>query len=254
MQRLIRAVDRVSGLKACSVVVAVSEYMKERVMIPWPRTRVVCIPNGIDLARFSPPENGETANGENRGLVVGCAARLIEGKGVDDLVRAISNSSLRGTRLRVAGAGPLQESLKGLARSLGVETRTEFLGAVLDMPAFWRSVDVAVVPSNRWVESFGMVAVEAMGCGRPVVATENGALPSIVVDGKTGRVVPAGDVEALAAAIGEYAHSSVVRMRHGLNGRLRCEEHFGIERAASQYLELCRELVRSSIPVERSEL
>jgi glycosyltransferase involved in cell wall biosynthesis len=240
IRRLSRKADRRSGMNACSAVVAVSEYMRQRLAAQCPRVRVVCIPNGIDIERFSPStrEDGE--------LVLGCAARLVEGKGIEDAIRALAHPSAERARLRVAGSGPLQEELTELAEELAVDTRTDFLGTVLDMPEFWRSVDVALVPSNTLVESFGMVAVEAMACGKPVIASENGALPSIVIDGETGLVFPAGDVAALASAIGEYVKDADQRVRHGANGRRRCEDEFAIDRTASRYLELCAELVRDA--------
>ena len=105
--------------------------------------------------------------------------------------------------------------MRQTAQANGVATRTEFLGEVLDMPAFWRSVDVALSPSTVAIESFGMAAVEAMACGRPVVASDNGALPSIVADGETGRVVAPGDVSGLAAALADYANDAELRAEHG---------------------------------------
>ena len=174
--------------------------------------------------------------------MIGCASRLIEGKGVEDAIAALARPPLAQAALRIAGAGPLEASLRELARSLDVEARVEFSGSVLDMPAFWRSVDVAVVPSNQWIESFGMVALEAMACAKPVVVTRNGALPSLVKDGQTGIVVPPADVDALAAALAAY-RDAALRDRHGWAGRQRCEEQFSIKRTALRYLELCAELI-----------
>jgi glycosyltransferase involved in cell wall biosynthesis len=206
---------------------------------------VVCIPNGVDLTRFSPLE-GRAPRGEDGEIIIGCAARLVEGKGIEDLITALSHASLDGARLRIAGEGPRAWALKVLARSLGIASRVEFLGRVLDMPTFWQSTDIAVVPSNGAVESFGMAAIEAMACGKAVVVSDSGALPYVVVDGECGRVVPAGDIVAMSRAIAEYAHDPARRSRHGSCGRRRCEEHFAIERAASRYLELCAELVREA--------
>jgi glycosyltransferase involved in cell wall biosynthesis len=242
LKRLIRTADRISGLKACSVVVAVSEYMKDRVAARWPRARVVCIPNGVDLERFSPWEEAIRRTGDG-GLVVGCAARLVQGKGVEDVIRALSYASLNRARLRIAGDGPRSSALKALASSAGVDARVEFLGPVVDMPAFWRGVDVAVVVSNGAVESFGMAAVEAMACGKPVVVSDSGALPYVVVHGECGQVVRAGDVAAIASAIADYADDVPRRALHGANGRERCEQEFSIERAARRYLELCARLI-----------
>jgi glycosyltransferase involved in cell wall biosynthesis len=178
-------------------------------------------------------------------IVIGCAARLVQGKGIEDAIRTLLDPSLRRATLRIAGTGPLQETLQELARSLGVERRVEFLGLVLDMPRFWRSIDVAMVPSNSR-ESFGMVAIEAMACGKPVIASDSGALSSIVVDGETGRVVPVGDTGTLARAASEYADDPSLSARHGLGGRRRCEREFGIERTAARYLELSAALVREA--------
>jgi glycosyltransferase involved in cell wall biosynthesis len=246
IKRLIRTTDRLSGATACSVVVAVSDYMGDRVTRLRPRRRVVCIPNGVDLERFSPLENGATPRRRDGEIVIGCGSRLFEGKGVEDVIEALNHSPLGQARLRIAGDGPRAQALQAQARSLAIDTRVEFLGALLDMPTFWRSTDLAVVPSTGLVESFGMAAVEAMACGKPVVASENGALPSIVVDGETGRIVLPGDIASLASAIGEYAQDPARRARHGSNGRRRCEERFAIDRAAAQYLELCGELVREA--------
>jgi glycosyltransferase involved in cell wall biosynthesis len=110
------------------------------------------------------------------------------------------------------------------------------------MAHFWSSVDVALVPSNQWVEAFGMVAIEAMACGKPVVAANNGGLPEVVADGETGRVVTAGDIAALADAVGAYVRDPALRAAHGRNARRRCERLFGIEQSASRYLALCAEV------------
>jgi glycosyltransferase involved in cell wall biosynthesis len=172
---------------------------------------------------------------------------LIEGKGVEDAIAALARPPLARAGLRIAGAGPLEAELRDLARSLDVAARVEFSGRVLDMPAFWRSVDVALVPSNQWIESFGMVALEAMACARPVVVTRNGALPSLVKDGQTGIVVPPADVDALAGALGAYGRDPALRDRHGWAGRQCCEEQFSIERTAVRYLELCAELITGPV-------
>jgi glycosyltransferase involved in cell wall biosynthesis len=238
--------DRISGARVCDAVVPVSEYIKERLDLMHLRRRIVCISNGVDLERFSPAAADASVRKPTDGIQIGCAARLVEGKGIEDAITALTHPSLEGARLRVAGEGPLLQSLTSLAVSLSVEKRVELLGPVLDMPGFWQSVDVAVVPSNGLIESFGMVAIEAMACGKPVVVTDSGALPDIVSDGETGRVVEAGDVGGLAKALSEYARDPAIRAQHGMNGRRRCEERFGIDRTAARYLELCADLAGES--------
>jgi glycosyltransferase involved in cell wall biosynthesis len=241
LQRLVRQAALGLGMNACSAVVGVSEYMSSRIPRGWGNRRVVCISNGVDLERLSPAPKG-TADGRD-GLVIACAARLVDGKGVEDVLQALAHPRLRQMRLRTAGDGPRLEALRALSTSLGVDDRVEFLGTVHDMPSFWRHADVAVAPSNQCVESFGVSALEAMACAKPVVVTDNGGLPEVVVDEETGLVVPPGDVPALVRALGEYAEDPQRRLRHGSAGRRRCEAHYAIEQTASRYLELCAELI-----------
>ena len=240
-RRLIRKLDRRSGINRCSALVAVSEHMRAQLAREENRSRIVHIPNGVDLRRFTPTGSKGPTSGE---VVVGCAARLVDGKGVEDLISALPN--LADVRLKIAGTGPNAPSFERLGRALGVEHRMDLLGSVLDMPTFWRSIDIGVVPSNGLVESFGISAIEAMACAKPVVVTDSGALPDVIDDGATGAVVKAGDVAALADAIGKYAANPELRARHGVNGRRRCEEKFSIHETAARYLELCEELVRLS--------
>jgi glycosyltransferase involved in cell wall biosynthesis len=242
------AVDRASGRRACSVEVAVSEYIRRRLVERVRRARLVCITSGVDLERFRPISESTRARTADGDLVIGCAARLVEGKGVDDLIRALAIAPRDGMRVRVAGDGPERPALESLARELGVRDRMEFLGPVADMPAFWQSVDVAVVPSHQWIESFGMVAVEAMACGKPVVAARSGALPDLVIDGRTGRLVEAGAIGEFANALAAYGRDAALRREHGAQARRRCEDEFGLDRTASQYLDLCAAVAGRSRP------
>lgn len=244
LRRSLRLLSRASGAWACSAVVAVSDYIRDRLSRGMGSRRVVCIPNGVDLERFSPLPHKVTRGNQGDEIWVACAARLIEGKGIDDLIRAFAVSGSQHHRLRIAGDGPERKALESLANSLGAEGRIEFLGIVLDMPEFWQSSDIAVVPSNTFVESFGMAAVEAMACAKPVIASNNGALTRIVVDGLTGRIFEAGDIAALACALEEYSNDSTLRSKHGLNARRRCKDEFSLDRTASRYLELCKEVAR----------
>jgi glycosyltransferase involved in cell wall biosynthesis len=240
LERLFRAAALKAGMNACSAVVGVSKYMAGRISGGRRSRRVVCIPNGVDLERFR-PGNGVARRSEE--VILGCAGRLVEGKGFEDVLEAIADRRLDRVRLRIAGEGDRLQALQALARSLAVDSRTEFVGAVPDMPSFWRGTDVVVAPSREVVESFGMSAVEAMACGKPVVATDNGGLAEVVADGETGRIVPPGDVTALASALGEYVEDADRRTAHGTAGRRRCELNYDIDRTASQYLALCSELI-----------
>lgn len=180
-----------------------------------PRT----IPLGIDPALWTPAAEPAPPT------VVGYAGRLAAHKGVDVLLEAVARTPR--LRLRVAGAGPDASALAERATHADLAGRVEFLGALPaeELAAFYQSVGVLAIPSlptPGWLEQFGRVAVEAMACGVPVVASDSGALPDVVAG--AGLLVPPGDPDALAAALLRVADEP------GLADRLRAA---GLARAAS---------------------
>ena len=111
------------------------------------------------------------------------------------------------------------------------------------MVAFWQGCDIAAIPSQAQ-ESFSMVTLEAMSCGKAIVASRAGAIPELVLDGQTGTLVAPGDAAALAHALVRYAEQPRLRGAHGLAARARAVERFHIEDCARAYLELFDELAR----------
>jgi glycosyltransferase involved in cell wall biosynthesis len=103
------------------------------------------------------------------------------------------------------------------------------------MPSFWNSLNIAVVPSLH--EAFGLVALEAMACGIPVIAAAVGGLKEIVQDGESGLLVPPGDAAALAQALTALLANEPLRRRLG-QGALRRAELFSLERRSRLLLEL----------------
>jgi glycosyltransferase involved in cell wall biosynthesis len=237
-RRIVKRVDRLSGGWATNVEVAVSDFVLAAARRDFPRRRnLVRIYNGIDLDVYSPGRNGS----DDVRPVIGWAGRIVEGKGLDTLLRAIPAVRARyDVQLRIAGDGPERPRLEQLADELGLRGSVVFEGWSPDMPAFWRGCSVAAIPPVGAVESFGMVAIEAMACGRPVVASRAGALPELVVDGVTGRLVPPGDHEALTAALLELVGDEARRATTGAAARERCEAHFDLRQSAQAYLDLFR--------------
>lgn len=158
-------------------------------------SRVAIIPPGVDTSHFRPLDAAESRRrlGMDGHRVVLYVGRLERLKGLDILLRALA--SLEDTddaRLLVAGGSPGSrelERLKRLASTLGVGDRVDFLGSVERgaLPVYYSAADVCVLPS--YYESFGLAALEAAACGRPVVASRVGGLPTVVLDGETGYLI-----------------------------------------------------------------
>jgi glycosyltransferase involved in cell wall biosynthesis len=234
-ERLMRGLDRAAGFWANDIDVAVSDFVLSHMQHQIRTGRLVRIYNGVDLDTYSE----QPGTRDEHAITIGCAGRLVKGKGIDVLLRAFGAAMAReGLQLRIAGDGPTRPRLQALAQELGVNEAVEFMGSILDMPSFWRACDVAVQPTDALVESFGMSAVEAMACARPVVATANGALPELVQDGVTGSVVPRGDVDALAHALSTLTQDAERRRAAGAAARVRCEQLFDLRACAASYLEL----------------
>lgn len=158
---------------------------------------VETIPLGVDPEIFRPSSGRAPRTGR---AVVGYAGRLAPHKGVDVLLDAVAADDR--LELRVAGDGPERDALRARARRLG--DRVRFVGSLDEdgLADFYRGLDVLAVPSRAtpgWVEQFGRVAVEAMACGVPVVATSTGALPDVVAD--AGLLVPPDDPGSLRDAL-----------------------------------------------------
>lgn len=235
-------INRATGAWAADAEVGVSELVVGRMRgQPHPR-RLRRIYNGIDPLAFT-PDSSWRGEDPAAGLTTGFVGRLAAGKGLHILLRAVARACEEApVSLLVAGDGPERNELVALARDLGVGDRVRFLGLIHDVRAFWQRCEVAIVPSNHFIESFCLAAVEAAACSRPIIATRNGALPEVVRDGATGTLVAPGDVGALAKAIVGYATNPSLRAVHGAAGRAWVSERFNIDECARAYLDLFAEL------------
>ena len=188
------------------------------------------VPLGIDLARF--------AGGRRvlEGRIVGNVARLAEQKGQRDLVAA-APLVLEGhpdVRFVVVGDGELRAELEKLARPLG--DRFELLGERADVPDLLASFEVFAFPSR--FEGLCLAVIEAQAAGVPVVATPVGGIKETVVDRETGRLVPVGDVQALAAAITRTLDDPEPARRMAAAAKARVLERFAVERMVAETLAL----------------
>jgi glycosyltransferase involved in cell wall biosynthesis len=191
--------------------------------------RVSIVPCGVDTGVFTPRGPVAARTGRPRLLVLG---RLVERKGQEDAVRALA--AVPDAELVVVGGPPTGEldadpevrRLRTVAAALGVADRLVFTGAVAraDVPGWIRSADVVLaVP---WYEPFGITPLEAMACGRPVVATAVGGLVDTVVDGVTGDLVPPRDPAALGGALAALLADDERRTAYGAAGVKRVRSRY----------------------------
>jgi glycosyltransferase involved in cell wall biosynthesis len=185
-------------------------------------------------------------------LVFVCVARFAPQKAHDVLLRALAAVPDERVRLLLVGDDPFgdgRRTAEALARELGLGERAVFAGIRRDVPALLAASD-AFVMASLW-EGLGLVFLEAMAAGLPVVATDVSAIPEVVVRGETGLLVPPGDAAALAGAILSMAAEPVWRESFGRAGRARVRERFGLDRMVEETLAVYEE-VRAGHPATRS--
>jgi len=215
---------------------AVARFHAERA--GFPRERFVRVLHGIEGEPPGLPraEMRRRFDIEERSLLLGTAARLTPQKGLDTLIRAVKRLIEHDDRFRfsclIAGVGEDRDRLISLCRSLGLEERVRLVGRVTDIPAFLQALDIFILPS-RW-EGLGVVLLEAMANGCPIVATRVGGIPEVVEDGRTGRLVPPDDPRALAAAVLDLARDRSERIRLARAGRSAFERRFTASRMADE--------------------
>ena len=241
-RRAPRLPGRIVGLPAYDAEVAVSAYMERLVRDRPHHPRLVRLPHGISLpAGVDPPRLHAGP------LRLGFVGRLVPGKGVDVLLRALAlvreRSPAPAPMLAVAGDGPARPSLERLARRLGLDDRqVAFVGWTSDIPRFWATRDLAVAPNDHLVESFCLAVAEALAAARPAIVSDRGALPELVVDEATGLIVRPGDVDGLARAIEGYRDAPDRLTAHGAGARRFAEENLDLRRCAEGYLHLLASL------------
>jgi len=233
---------------ADGILATCSDEVFELLRLGADRRRIRVVPCGVDLGHFS--ARGAAAPRPPGRRRVLCVGRLVERKGVGNLVTAMAG--VPGAELLIAG-GPAPEDvasapetrrLMALAEHHGVADRVRLLGRVERdaLPALLRSADVvACVP---WYEPFGIVPLEAMACGVPVVASAVGGLIDSVVDGVTGLHVPPRRPDRVAAAINRLLDDDALAERLGRAGARRARRRYGWDRIAAATLDCYEQLAR----------
>jgi glycosyltransferase involved in cell wall biosynthesis len=236
--------DTVSAvLGSAATVVAVSSAVARGLAdTPAVLKRLHVLHNGVDTMMFAPARPGARPGGA--GLRTLTAGHLVERKANDLVLRAIASLEGRvSIEHTIAGDGPERTRLEALAAELGIADRVRFVGAYVheDLPALLHDCDLFVMPS--WDEAFGVVYLEAMACGVPVIAASDGGATDVVDDGRNGFLVPPRGVSAVADAIASFAATSP-DSRARMRGAARTKaESFTWEANARGLVDVVREVL-----------
>jgi glycosyltransferase involved in cell wall biosynthesis len=226
-------------------VVAVCQSLGELSALTCPDLRYSVVPNGVDLTLFRPAAP-RPARAKLRCLAV---ARLVERKGLGDLIRAFAMLERGRFELEIVGRGPDEAMLAAMSRSLGIAEEVRFSGC-LDRAAVaerYRDADLFTLPSTA--EAFGNVFAEALASGLPIVGSAIGGIPDLVEHGRNGLLVPSHDPAALARAIRYLADDPQLRSEMSYLNRSKAETTLQWSNVTARYLSIYQGLEqRVSLP------
>lgn len=232
--------------RASRIIVTSSRYLASSAELAPFREKCRVIPLGIDAGHTATIEDAikikelRARFGERLLLAIG---RLVPYKGFDVLIRAMK---LVDANLLLIGSGPMAAELAALATKEGVKRKVSFLKRVDDLRPYFAAARVFVLPSVTRAEAFGLVQLEAMAAGLPVVNTDiDSGVPEVSVHGETGLTVPRGDVRALADAVQILLDQEDLRSRLGVAARARVEEEFTADLMAERTNLLYEEILGS---------
>ena len=212
--RFLRGIERLTCRKFDSII-TVTERLKERICserICLDPAKVVSIPNGVDTQAFNPVVSGESVRKElgitSASFVILHAKAFVVNNGQEYLIRAMPKilSRIPGSKLILAGKGPLMNCMIQLSKDLGVWNNVLFVGGVSHstMPSYFAAADVVVVPSvteGKAEEGSSEFLIESMASGKPVVATNVGGNAEAILHGLNGLLICERDSEAIAEAV-----------------------------------------------------
>jgi glycosyltransferase involved in cell wall biosynthesis len=210
------------GRSAAAVVATTSRVAADLARLGVPRTSVRCIPWGVDTGRFSP--EGPVASRSGRPRLV-AVADLAEREPLETLIWALAK--VPGAELIIAG-GPGDNGYRALAASIGLSERVQFTGRA-ELPALLRSADLVLSTG-----AYETCSVEAMACGKPVVAPPTGGHQDAVLDGTTGIFIPPGRPMLLAQRIRHLLAHPVLLEAYGVAAADRARSRYSWDRIAAE--------------------
>jgi glycosyltransferase involved in cell wall biosynthesis len=239
--------------KADRIIVAAPQLVDNSPFLVQFKEKCRVIPIGIDTARFEMTDDVEgrvnAIRAQRRGKIILFVGRLIYYKGLNYLIEAMAQAAHADATLLVVGDGPLGPQLENLAKDKGIGDKVVFLGKVPDeeLTSYFNACDLFVLPSIANTEAFGIVQLEAMACGKPVISTDlPTGVPFVNLHQKTGLIVPPADVAALSRAVDTLLDNTALSAEYGEAGRRRVREEFTTDVMLSRVLSLYQELMSTS--------
>ena len=232
-------------------VVAVSKTIEDDLVATQriDRSQIVTIVNGVDTKRFFKMSKHielkikKDLGVNNRNQVVGMIAQLSYWKGIIYFLKAVPLILKKYAKVvfLIVGDGPEREKLEATVNALGISERVIFAGFRRDVPEVISIMNISVLSSLR--EGLPNALLESMAMYKPVVATNVGGVAEIVLNDKTGFLVPSGDSSALAGAILKLLNDTTMALRFGEAGRRHIEKNFSLERMIVKYEELYSQII-----------
>lgn len=224
--------------RAAAIIATSSRYLQSSAEMRGFREKCHVIPLGVDLDQMPPYRNAPARRKPPLVLAVG---RLVPYKGFDILIRAMRRID---ADLVIAGTGPQEEKLRMLAREQGVEGKVSMPGRVEDLVPLFEAASLFILPSISRAEAFGLVQLEAMAAGVPVINTcVDSGVPEVSIHGMTGLTVEPGNVDALVDAVNHLLHDEALRTTFGERARQRVEKEFTVDLMVARTLALYGDVV-----------
>jgi glycosyltransferase involved in cell wall biosynthesis len=242
------------ALKSATRIVTVTKIVADDLVLHQGvnRSKIVTIYNGVDLERFSEisPQKKmgirSTLGIDSKKKVVGMVAQLTDWKGIPYFLKAIPLilKECRDVMFVIVGDGKERKNLETMAQALGISSYVVFTGFRRDIPEMMSVMDVLVLSSLR--EGLPNVLIEAMAMRKPVVATNVGGVPELVIDNETGFLIPPRNPDALAKAILNFLVSRAKARKFGEKGRIYAEQKFSLTQMVKNYENLYSQIAAES--------
>lgn len=239
----VRSIER-EGYKRASAIIAVDGGQKSILIEEYgvDPSKIHVVANAVDTDHFCPRSSFH----EEPYLL--CHRRLVKKNGVEIAIKALSLVTDKSLRLKIAGDGPELETLKTLSGSLGCSHKIDFLGPqsrtrILQLIQEATAVVVPSVPSHGVIEATSISALEAMSCGKVVLASNIGGLAELLEDRETGLLFPAGDFRALAFHIDEIRRSPELSRKISLEAREMTLRMYGASAWAERILGIYKSIL-----------